>query len=142
MTRPNAKVFLCAFFLISMLPCAAVFTATELGTVTICKGVSGPELSPVGPTNKFTPDTAVIHAVAKIKNGKPGTKVTATWISIDAISTPNYEINSAQLTLEEEGTVNAHFELSKPTKDWPAGNYKVDVFLDGMKVGSAPFSVK
>lgn len=141
MSRLDAKVFLCVFFLVSMLTCATVFAAAELVSLTICKGISS-ELNPVDPTDKFTLDTAAIHAVAKIEGGKPNTKVTGTFISVDAISIPNYEINTADAVLQKEGTTNAHFSLSKPNNGWPAGNYKIDVFIDGKKVGSAPFSVK
>jgi hypothetical protein len=142
MSRLNVRMLLVVLFLVPMLTCATVLAAAELGSLTICRGVAGPELYPVDPANEFAPDTAAIHAVALIRNGTPSTKVTGTWISVDAISTPNYEINSGDLVLGKQGTVNAHFELSKPTKGWPVGNYRVNIFIDGNKAGSASFSVK
>lgn len=138
----NIRVFLCAFLLISTVSSATAFAEVKLGALTICKGVEGPELNPVNATDKFGSDTPVIHAVAQIKGGIPSTKITGKWISVDAISIPNYEINSADLVLNKTGTVNAHFELSKPTKGWPTGNYKVDIYIDGEKAGSAAFSIR
>jgi hypothetical protein len=142
MSRLNVRVLLCIFFVVPLLTCSTVFAAAELGSITTCKGIAGPEMNPVGPTDKFSPDTPAIHAVAQIKGGKAGMKVTGAWISVDAISTPNYEIKAADVVLEKDGTGNVHFELSMPTKGWPPGNYKVEIRVDGKTVGSAPFSVK
>ena len=138
----NIRVFLCAFLLISAVSSATAFAEVKLGALTICKGVEGPELNPVNATDKFGSDTPVIHAVAQIKDGIPYTKITGKWISVDAISIPDYEINSIEVVLNKTATVNAHFELSKPTKGWPAGNYKVDIYIDGKKAGSAAFSIR
>jgi hypothetical protein len=134
-------IVVASILLLVLLPCSSV-SAAELGFLTICKGVSGPELSPVDPTASFTVDAPFINAIANIKHGSPGTKVRGTWISVDAISTPNYEILSTEVLLESPGTVNAHFEISKPTKGWPKGNYRVDVSIDGKPAGSANFSVQ
>ncbi len=141
MLRMNTRAFLLISFVVSLLACGVVFAA-DLGTLTICRGVTGPELFPADPADKFTPDTAAIHAVVKIYNGQPDTKVKGVWISVDAIPTPDYEILSSELVLGGGGTRNAHFELSKPTKGWPKGNYQVDVYIDGKKAGSAPFSFR
>jgi hypothetical protein len=112
MLRVGVRVFLFFSVLLPTITCTAAFAAPELGSLTICKGVSGAELNPVDPRGEFAPDAAAIHAVARIKNGKPGAKITGTWISVDVISLPNYEIASSDVLLKAEGTVNAHFELS------------------------------
>ncbi len=138
----SIRMFLCVFFLVLMVSSATAFAEVKLGALTICKGVEGPELNPVNATDEFRSDTSVIHAVAQIKDGIPHTKITGKWICVDAISIPNYEIHSIDLVLNKTGTVNAHFELTKPTKGWPIGNYKVDIYIDGKKAGSAAFSIR
>ena len=60
---------------------------------------------------------------------------------MDAIETPNYEINGTELVLEQAGTATFHFQLSRPTNGWPPGHYKMDLFIDGKPAGSAPFAV-
>jgi hypothetical protein len=137
----NSRAFFFICFLVSVLACSVVFAA-DLGSITICKGVAGPELNPVNPTDRFTPDTDVIHAVARINNGQPGNKIKGVWISVDAISTPDYEIHSTELVLGERGTVNGSFSISKPTNGWPKGNYRIDVYIEGKKVGAASYSIQ
>jgi hypothetical protein len=34
-----------------------------------------------------------------------------------------------------------HFQISRPDQGWPPGKYKLDLFIDGRKAGSAPFTV-
>jgi hypothetical protein len=63
------------------------------------------------------------------------------WISIDAISVPNYEIDSAEVKVLRDGPASGHFSLSRPNNGWPVGHYRLDVYVDGRLIGSKGFSV-
>ena len=136
------RLCMCFFFLLSAMACPMALAAPELESVTICKVVVGDPPKPVDVTDKFSTDTPAIHAVATIKGCKAGTKVTGVWISVDAISTPNFKIGELDVVCKKEGVNHAQFDLSKPTKGWPLGNYKLDVYIDGKPFGSAPFRVQ
>ena len=49
--------------------------------------------------------------------------------------------SSSQSLSPRGGTTFTEFHISKPTA-WPKGNYKVEVFLDGLSAGSKDFQVK
>jgi hypothetical protein len=115
--------------------------AAEVLSITACKAVDEEDNSPVKITDRFTPESPKIHVVARVKNTKVGAKARAVWVAIDAIATPNYEINSTELLLDREGTANLHFLIKRPDQGWPPGRYKMDLFLDGKLAGSAPFTV-
>ena len=115
--------------------------APELANIITCAGVTGEDTRPVNITAHFKPESPEIHVVATVKNARSGTKARGVWIAVDAIETPNYEINSTELVLEQAGTATFHFQLSRPTNGWPPGHYKMDLYIDGKLAGSAPFAV-
>ena len=111
----------------------------KLLSLVTCEGVE--DYRPVNITDQFNPESPKIHVVAKIKNVSAGTKATGVWIAVDALATPNHEINRSELVFEKEGTGSAHFLINKPNKGWPVGNYKLDLYIDGKIAGTAPFKV-
>jgi len=72
---------------------------------------------------------------------KGGTKVQGTWVSVDAIETPNYQIDSSEVVTKAQGDARVHFQISKPQKGWPVGSYRLDINVDGKFITSIPFSV-
>lgn len=113
--------------------------ALRFVSVITCEDVSK-DLNPLRVTDRFTPDSPVIHAVLVFQDARPGTKIRGSWVAVDAIETRNYEIHSNDVTVKgNEDT--AHFELSKPDKGWPAGNYRLDISVDDKFVMSTPFRV-
>ncbi len=141
MSTERITLFLCVLLLISSFVHIEA-RAAELGSITVCEGVVDPELKPVDPTDIFAPDAPAINALVEVKDGRPGAKVTGAWISVDAISVPNYEIKRTEFELKGEGASKVNFELSKPTNGWPKGHYRVDIYIDGEKAGSASFSIQ
>jgi hypothetical protein len=113
--------------------------ALRFVSVITCEDVSK-DLNPLRVTDRFTPDSPVIHAVLVFQDARPGTKIRGSWVAVDAIETRNYEIHANDVIVKgSEDT--AHFELSKPDKGWPAGNYRLDISVDDKFVMSAPFRV-
>lgn len=95
------------------------------------------------PTTVFSPDD-VFYAVADLRNATAGTVAKAKWIAADI---PNVE--SGDVIYEQEindftdenfsGTI--YFQLSNDS-GWPAGEYKVEVYLNETLVQSTEFSVR
>ena len=110
-------------------------------SASMSRGVSGDGTVPVDITDRFQPNSPSIHAVLVLEGAKAETKVLGTWVSVDAIETPNYQIDSSELVTKAQGDARVHFKISKPQKGWPVGNYRLDVSVDGKFITSIPFSV-
>lgn len=54
---------------------------------------------------------------------------------------PNYKISEASMKV---GMINnsGDFSLSKPTKGWPVGSYRVDLYIDDKVNETAHFEVE
>lgn len=125
---------------------ACVAAAFDLGlygarvvSIATCQKVVEPGTVATNPTDRFPWESHEIHAVVVLDGAKTGMKVKGSWVSVDAVSTPNYAIKSAEVVVQNEGETRVHFSITKD--EWPAGNYRLDVFLDGRMVSTAEFSV-
>ena len=102
------------------------------------------------PADTFTADTAVLHAVLVTtqvprKEGKYAIK----WICEDSAGAapPNYVIETTRGDLAEilrkvSTHITVHGQLSKPTKGWPKGAYRVEVHLDGKQADTKKFTIE
>ncbi len=81
------------------------------------------------PTTEFAPDVAQIHAFYMGDAVKAGDKIRAVWIAEDVGDTApkGTKIDEATLTAAKDNPSDA-FSLSKPTKGWPLGKYKVEIY--------------
>lgn len=94
------------------------------------------------PVDSFADDTPAIYMHAEFKNVAIGTKITATWIAekTDA-APPGTTIVSSDVTVDSAEESAVDFSLSKPTKGWPSGTYRVDVSVGGKVVSSGHFDI-
>lgn len=114
--------------------------AARVVSVTLCRDVDQSGTVPINITDRFSPDSPALHALVTVADAAAGTVVKGAWVSVDAISTPNYQIDAAEVTMKEaEGTL--HFSLSRPNNGWPLGNYRLDVYLNGRLATMATFSI-
>jgi hypothetical protein len=90
----------------------------------------------VNPTTTFKP-TDRINALVKTIDAVPGNKVAATWWYLKT----NQLIKSDTLALVQTGANNTEFFIER-AKGWPAGDYRLDVALNGGVPRSATFTVK
>lgn len=99
-------------------------------SVTNARNVEGEEKNPVDATDIFAPQD-VIHSVVAIVDAPAGSKFKAIWRVVD-INDPDY-CNTAitEFEVETEGTRNIDFNLS-PDSPWPAGTYKVEIYVNGV----------
>jgi hypothetical protein len=121
---------------------SAVFLlpAARIISVSLCEQVDNSGTIPINIRQQFSSDVAVIHALIELSELSTGTRIKGAWISVDAIEVPNYEIDASEATLNQaEATV--HFSLSQPNNGWPAGNYKLEIYLNGRLSTMANFSI-
>lgn len=111
-----------------------------ISKVTMAKDTQGDQRDPVGPTKVFTPN-AIIHAVTAIQDAPADTKFTAVWYAVNVGSAAdcNTKIDTNDLTTD--GSRNIDFSLS-PTKSWPSGTYRVEIFVNDQLDQFVAFSVK
>lgn len=108
--------------------------------ITLAKGVTGDEMTPVDATTVFAP-TDTIHAVVQIVDAPTGTKFKAVWLVTDVgdAAAPNTQIAEYELTAE--GSRNLDFTLA-PNNQWPAGTYRAEIYVNGNLTQTAKFSVQ
>jgi hypothetical protein len=88
--------------------------------------------------DKFAPTTASIKGTALISGMEKGQKVTA-----DLIYGPeNLKALSASYDIPGSGDITLKFAFSKPTNNWPPGNYKVVITTSDGISKSVPFQVQ
>ncbi len=126
--------------LVLVLFVSGVVFAGRVVTITLCKDVVQPDLVPVDIQENFAPDAAAIHAVVSLEDMSAGIKLKGEWVSVDAIAAPNYVIDAAEM-VADKSTTRAHFALSRPNRGWPAGNYRLNVYLDGKLAAVKTFKI-
>ena len=87
--------------------------------------------------------TDVFYVVADLANAPTGTKVDAKWIAVDI---PGEQANSVfkemnYVTDTDNFSGIVYFELSNDS-GWPAGSYKVELYLNGALAQSLDFTVQ
>jgi len=91
-----------------------------------------------GITSVFKPGDRRIHCVIKL-NRVGTTAVRYVWTSVDAGGYKNVKI--LEKTMPKKTINRAHGDISF-SKDWPSGNYKVAIYLDGKLAKVVPYSVQ
>lgn len=120
---------------------ASAAGAARLTSIELCTNVQDGGFTAVNVVETFGADAAVLHGVVHVEEAQANSVLKGVWVSIDAISVANYEIDSAEQTLGKSGAAASHFALSRPTNGWPVGRYRLDVYLDNQLLGSKTFSV-
>lgn len=102
----------------------------------------------VTPTRRFTPDIPEINAALVTNTIPQSPRATVVWIAEDTggAAPPNYRIASKDLelsgaALKAATNVTVSGSLSRPTKGWPIGSYRVEVHMDGKIVATEKFSI-
>ena len=95
------------------------------------------------PTDTFEPNVPKVCAFFKTQGSTKGDKFRAVWIAEDVgdAAPENTEIDEATLTADEDNYYGS-FSLSKPTKGWPEGSYRVDIYNGDEVAASAEFTIE
>ncbi len=93
-------------------------------------------------TSTYAPGDA-FYVFADLSGLSQGSTVEAKWYAANAQGMdPNSEINTSDYTYES-GIGYVYFQLTTSDgSDWPTGSYKVELYLDGNKVGEQGFTVQ
>jgi len=110
-------------------PAPVAVASVDLGT-----GV-GPDQKVTSPTTTFGPKDT-IYAAVSTTGTSPSATLNAKWTYQDGQT-----VNDSSQTIAPNGPAVTTFHISKPD-GWPAGNYKVEIALNGGPVASKDFSVK
>ena len=108
---------------------AVAVASVDLGTAV------GPDQKVTSPTTTFSPQDTIYAAVSTTGTAANAT-LSAKWTYQDGQT-----VNDSSQTIAPSGPAVTTFHISKPD-GWPAGNYKVEVSLDGKSAASKDFSVK
>ena len=89
----------------------------------------------------FGPNTPQVFLAARLADVPAGSKLKSVWIAEKTqVAPPNYEIDKTELT--GGGAINrVTFSLSRPNAGWPAGDYRVDLFVNNKPASTVRFSV-
>lgn len=120
-------------FAITALACGFSFSTANFGSATMARDAEGNR-----PTSTFSPEDT-FYAVVELQNAPDDTTVRAEWTAVDVQGEEeNTPIDSAEITT---GSDQLHFTLENNTP-WPAGSYKVDLYIDGELEQTLEFQVE
>lgn len=94
------------------------------------------------PKSTFTADTPKIYVYFDIQGARGGEKIRGVWTCVkSSAAPPNYKIDEATLDVQPPEN-SGNFSLSKPTKGWPKGDYKVDLYANTTLAQTVTFTVQ
>lgn len=95
------------------------------------------------PAATFPADVPQLYAFFRSDGTKQGDKLRGVWIASDVgdAAPKDTKIDELTLTADKDNAFGA-FSLSKPTKGWPVGKYRVEVYDNGELVTIAHFTIE
>lgn len=115
------SIFLLVIFVLT--GCEFSASTANIGNATLAKDNGGTEATTI-----FDPNDT-FYAVIDLANAPDDTKIKAVWTAVNVgdAAEPNYLLTETELT---SGSGNVVFEASNSNGVWPAGTYKVDLYLN------------
>ena len=108
------------------------FSTANIADARMSKDEAGAQI-----TTTFGPED-VFYLKVSLANAPDDTRVKAAWTAVDAEGAePNTPLDDVELT---SGSATLTFDLEN-TNPWPAGDYKVDIYLNGTLDRSLSFRV-
>ena len=138
MKAPKTPILLsCIGVLFVMLACNALVSKPTVSNIRMTTDESGNT-----PTSSYAPADN-FFVFADLSGLSAGSVVEAKWYAVSAQGAdPNSEINTSDYRYQP-GISFIYFELSAiGGGNWPTGAYRVDIYLDGNKVGGQGFTVQ
>ncbi len=129
----------CAVIVAAMLACSSLSLST---TPTVSNIRMATDESGKTTTSTYAP-AAPFYVFADLNGLSKGSVVQAKWYAVNAQGVdPNSELNTSEYAYQEDVSY-VYFQLTTSDgADWPAGTYKVELYLDGTKVGEQGFTVQ
>lgn len=127
---PSAALFA---VVLSAIACGGSFTTANIADAWMSTDAEG-----ANRTTVYSPD-AVFYAQVDLRNAPDTTVVKAVWTAVSAEGVdPNYVLGETEF---ETGDAVVTFDLSNDML-WPAGSYKVDLYVDGVLSTTVEFQVQ
>lgn len=130
----TAGLFTIIILTLAMSGCEFSASTANIPSVVLATDEAGTNV-----TTQFSPEDT-FYAVVELANAPDSTEVKAVWTAVDVgdAAEPGQLIDEATL---ETGSGQVIFDLSNDGF-WPAGQYKVDIYLDGELDQTLEFSVE
>jgi hypothetical protein len=95
------------------------------------------------PAETFAADVKKLYAFFRTKGTEKGDKLRGVWIAEDVgdAAPANTKIDEASLIADEDDFYGA-FAISKPTKGWPAGKYRVEIYAGDDLATTVKFTIE
>ena len=95
------------------------------------------------PTTTFAANVPKLYAFFRTQGTHGGDKLRGVWIAEDVgdAAPKETKIDEATLTADQDDFYGA-FSLTKPTKGWPVGKYRVEIYAGDDLATTAKFSIK
>ncbi len=138
MSHRRLRSLLAATVLVSaILACSSFATTPTVSNIRMTTDDTGKT-----PTSSYS-QGAHFYVFADLAGINVGSVIEAKWYAVNAQGvTANSELNTSDYTYES-GVGYVYFQLSTTDgSDWPTGSYRVDLYLDGTKVGEQAFTVQ
>lgn len=137
-TMRNTKTILKSGVFLAVAVCAAEVSAGKLkveAAIAVDKDTR--------PTTTFAADVPKLYTFFKTNGSKAGDSLRAVWIAEDVgeAAPKNTKIDESTLTADQDDFYGA-FSLTKPTKGWPAGKYRVEIYVGDQLETTAKFTIK
>lgn len=113
------------------------FSTANISSADLAKILPDGKSEKVGST--FHPADGPFHLLVVVANAPEGTKVKASWFTLESTDSKGTLIDEKEIILGNETDVDFNLSLPRP---WPVGKYKVDLFLNGKLDRSIPFKVE
>lgn len=135
--RKLALIVTLMSLMLAILACAGTETTPTVSNIRMTTDDTG-----ATPTSSYGPGDE-FFVFADLAGLMVGSVVEAKWYAVDAEGVEaNTEINTSDYSYES-GIGYVYFQLSTSDGgDWPTGSYRVELYLDGTKVGEQGFTVQ
>jgi hypothetical protein len=93
-------------------------------------------------TTSFAANTPKLYCMFQTEGLSSGDKIRGVWIADDVGEAAEKHTKIDEKTITADGdTDDGVFSLSKPTKGWPPGKYRVEIYVGDDLVTTAKFSI-
>jgi hypothetical protein len=123
---------------IGALVLASLACSFSASTASIAEAEMAKDEAGTQPTTVFAPED-IFYCNVELANAPDGTLVKSVWTAVDVEGAdPNTPLDETEI---ESGSGTVHFNLSNSSA-WPAGTYKVDLFLNDELDQTLEFTVE
>ncbi len=135
-TRRLSILHVLAALALAATACSALSPTPVVSNIRMATDDSG-----ASTTSSYSPGDS-FFVFADLSGLSSGSVVEARWYAVSASGMdPGSPINTSDYAFKP-GTDYVHFQLNTTGNDWPAGSYRVELYLNGTKAGEQAFTVQ